>query len=125
MQEGGQNLPMARNAQTYIELVIADKNPVIQTGLRHIFESDERFRVVAVATDGERFMEAVEQLPFDVGIIGWEMPYLGGRGVLSKLREVSNPPRVIVYTGTNDPTVPRTVMALSPRFLIKRNVSND
>ena len=103
---------MARKSQTYIELVVADKNPVIQTGLRHIFEADERFRVVAVATDGERFMEAVQQFSFDIGIIGWEMPYLGGRGVLSKMRDLTDSPRVIVYTGTNDPSVPRTVMAL-------------
>jgi len=99
-------------SRSYVELVIADKNPVIQTGLRHIFEEDERFRVVAVATDGERFLEAVQQLSFQIGIIGWEMPYLGGRNVLARLRDMEGGPRIIVYTGSADPNVPNLVMAL-------------
>ena len=95
-----------------IEVVIAEKNPLLQSSLVKIFEGDERFALAAVTSDGERFVEAVERLPFDVGVIGWEMPYLDGRGVLQAMRGRSDAPRLIVYTGSPNPDVPRQAMTL-------------
>jgi two-component system, NarL family, nitrate/nitrite response regulator NarL len=95
-----------------IDVIVAEKNPLLQTSLTHIFEQDERFRLVAITADGERFLEAVERIPFDVGVIGWEMPYLDGRGVLQALRTHTDGPRIIVYTGNSNPDVPRQAMTL-------------
>ena len=95
-----------------IDIAIADKSPIVQSGLRAVFESDERFRVVAVAADGERFMEAVNRLSFDIGIIGWEMPYVSGSAVLRTLRGREDAPRVVVYTGSQELDIPRQAMAL-------------
>ncbi|MDH3231768.1 MAG: response regulator transcription factor [Alphaproteobacteria bacterium] len=95
-----------------IDIAIADKSPIVQSGLRALFEKDERFRVVAVAADGERFMAAVDRLSFDIGIIGWEMPYLSGSAVLRDLRGREDAPRVIVYTGSQELDIPRQAMAL-------------
>ena len=47
-----------------------------------------------------------------MGIIGWEMPYLDGRGVLQSLRSRVDAPRLIVYTGSPNPDVPRQAMTL-------------
>jgi len=98
--------------QQRIDIAIADKSPIVQSGLRTLFEGDRRFRVVAVAADGERLMEAVERLSFDVAVTGWEMPYLGGAGLLRALRGRSNAPRIVIYTGSQDLDVPRQAMAL-------------
>lgn len=95
-----------------IDIVIADKSPLVQAGLESLFAGDDRFTVVAVAADGERFMEAVDRLYFDVGIIGWNMPYLDGRGVLEALNSRPTRPRIVVYTGNTTPDVPRQVMQL-------------
>jgi len=95
-----------------IDIAIADKSPIVQSGLRSLFENDGRFRVVAVAADGERFMDAVDRLSFDIGIVGWEMPYLNGSALLRKLRGRDDAPRIIVYTGSQDMDVPRQAMAL-------------
>lgn len=95
-----------------IDIVIAEKNPLLQSSLVKIFAGDDRFCLVAVTADGERFMEAIERLPFDVGIVGWEMPYMDGRGVLQALRGRSDAPRIIVYTGSPNPDVPRQAMTL-------------
>jgi two-component system nitrate/nitrite response regulator NarL len=95
-----------------IQVVVVDKNPLLLSGLRQIFDADPRFSLVATASDGERFLEAVERLRFDVGVIGWEMPYLGGQAVLSALKTRRNAPRIVVYTGRIDAAVPRLVMAL-------------
>ena len=95
-----------------IDVVIADKSPLVQSGLEQLFSDDDRFTVVAVAADGERFMEAVNRLYFDVGIVGWNMPFLDGRGVLESLNNRPDSPRIVVYTGNATPDVPRQVMQL-------------
>jgi len=94
-----------------IELLIADKNPLVLNGLREFFERDERFHLVATAADGERFLEATNRLDFQVGIIGWEMPYMNGREVLEAVKKLENAPRIIVYTGSANPDIPRQIMA--------------
>ncbi len=103
--------------QRPVDVVIADKNPLVLTGLKQLFAEDKRFRVVATATDGERFLAAVERLPFDVGVIGWVMPYVDGAGILKTLRErpaggETPTPRIVVYTGAPDADIPRQAMAL-------------
>ncbi|UCH75188.1 MAG: response regulator transcription factor [Rhodospirillales bacterium] len=95
-----------------IDIAIADKSPIVQSGLRAMFEDDGRFRVVAVTADGERFLDAVGRLSFDVGVVGWEMPYLSGDALLRVLRGREDAPRVVVYTGSRDLDVPRQAMAL-------------
>jgi two-component system nitrate/nitrite response regulator NarP len=94
-----------------IDIVIAEKNPLLMSSLIKLFAGDERFTLVATTPDGERFLSAVDRLSFDVGIIGWEMPYMDGRGVLQALQG-SEGPRVIVYTGSASPEIPRVAMAL-------------
>jgi two-component system nitrate/nitrite response regulator NarP len=100
-----------RNSEV-IDIAIADKSPIVQSGLRAIFENDDRFHVVAVAADGERFMAAIERLSFDVAVIGWEMPYQSGSAVLRALRGREDAPRIVIYTGSQDLDVPRQAMAL-------------
>lgn len=97
-----------------IEIVITDKSPLVLSGLVQLFEQDERFHLVATAADGERFLEAVDRLSFDIGIIGWNMPYLSGQGVLQALQknkpDLEKSPRIIVFTGNGSPDIPRQVM---------------
>ena len=61
-----------------IKIVVSDKSPLIQVGLRTLFGCDKRFALVGTAEDGEQFMEEIGRINFDIGIIGWEMPYLNG-----------------------------------------------
>ncbi len=103
---------MGNQAPRPIDIVIAEKNPLLQSSLAKLFDGDDRFCLVAVTADGERFMDAVERLSFGVGIIGWEMPHLDGRGVLQGLKGRADAPRIIVYTGSPNPDVPRQAMTL-------------
>ncbi len=93
-----------------IDVGVADKNPLVLAGLKQLLAEDVRFNLVVTASDGERFLEAVARVPFEVGIIGWVMPFGGGRKVLDALRGRPDAPRIIVYTGAHDPEVPREVM---------------
>ncbi len=95
-----------------VDLVIADKSPLVQSAMASLFGGDQRFHLVAVCADGERFVEAVDRLSFSVGVIGWDMPYLSGRGVLEALRERAGNPRIVVYSGNAGRDVPLQVMQL-------------
>lgn len=116
-----------------VEIVLVDKSPLVLSGLSKIFEDDQRFSVIATAADGERFMEAVERLSFDVGVIGWEMPFMNGRDVLQALKGRPKGPRVVVYTGSTKPGIARQVLQLggagfcskqdSPQVLVDTVVS--
>ncbi len=96
-----------------IDIVVADKSPLIQSGIANLVDKDDRFTLLATAADGDRFLEAVRRMTFDIGIIGWNMPYLDGRGVLKTLAETrETTPKIIIYTGNSSPDVPRQVMQL-------------
>ncbi|MCK4939008.1 MAG: response regulator transcription factor, partial [Rhodospirillaceae bacterium] len=60
----------ANQQRATIDIVVADKSPLVLSGIVQLLEQDERFHLVATAADGERFLEAVERLSFDIGIIG-------------------------------------------------------
>lgn len=103
------------DGQKQIALALADKNPMVLEGLRSLFASDPRLRLAVSATDGERFLDAVERVPFDVGVIGWVMPYCDGACVLEALRGRASSPRIVVYTGSADSDLPRQALALGAR----------
>ena len=78
---------------------VAEKNPLVQAGLKQLLGEDERFNLIVVCADGERFLEAVRRFDLDVGIIGWIMPNGDGKYVLDHLVGDERAPRIIVYTG--------------------------
>ena len=104
-----------------IEVGLADKSPLVVAALKHLLAQGDRFSLAVTASDGERFLEAIRRFRFDVGIIGWVMPYQDGRGVLEALSHLPEGPRIVVYTGDPDPALPRRVMALgAAAFVSKR-----
>ena len=103
---------MAILNRTPISVVVADKSSLVRAGLQSLLDEDERFELVGIAENGEQFLTLVDQKPFQVGIVGWVMPGIGGRGLLDSLRDRPNAPRVVIYTGDPSTDVPRQVMRL-------------
>lgn len=95
-----------------VEVVIADKNPLVLNGLKRLIARDDRLVLSITATDGERFLETLDRMAFDVGVIGWDMPYASGFEVLEALRARPDAPRIVVYTGSAAPNLAREAMAL-------------
>ena len=93
-----------------IDIVIADKSPLVLAGLTELFKADDRFNLLATVADGEKFMEAVDSLAFDIGVIGWVMPFINGSDVLDALTARDDPPRIVIYTGDVAAAVPRRAL---------------
>jgi len=79
--------------------MIADKSPVVRSGLRDFISRDGRFEVLDTHASGSAFIASVEQHPTDIGIIGWSLPDMNGGEILSTLKRRHIPTRIIVYTG--------------------------
>jgi len=94
-----------------IRVGIADKNPLIQAGLRQLLGEDSRFEPVVTCADSESFLEAVETIAMDVAITGWVMPGGGGKYILDHLIGRDAAPRVVIYTGAEGEAVAAQVMA--------------
>jgi two-component system nitrate/nitrite response regulator NarP len=93
------HLSSARQGDARPRIMIADKSPVVRSGLRDFISRDGRFEVLEAHATGAAFVAAVEQFPTDIGIIGWSLPDMTGGEVLSALKRRHLPTRIVIYTG--------------------------
>ncbi len=106
--------PMSKrksSSKSIIRVGVADKSPLVQAALTHLFAEDQRFELVDVWADGESFLLSIDQRDLDVVITGWVISPGNGKYILDQLRAHSNAPRIIVFTGAEGESVPAQVMA--------------
>lgn len=102
-------------------VIVADPNTIMLQALSELFERDKRFTLVATSKTAEGFLESCLRVPVDIGIIDWTIPQLGAERLLSILRDRPDAPRVIVYSGSADPDVPRRAMAAGAAAFLSRD----
>lgn len=101
-------------------IAIADKNPVVRTGLVDIVARDGRFTVTAAVSTGSAFLQLVEAHPIEIAIIGWALPDMTGGDILAELKKRRSDVRTIVYTGEPGADVlRRTIKAGAWGFMSK------
>ncbi len=98
------------SSNSIIRVGVADKSPLVQAALTHLFAEDQRFELVDVWADGESFLQSIDQCDLDVVVTGWVISPGNGRYILDQLRAHSNAPRIIVFTGAEGESVPAQVM---------------
>ena len=92
-----------------INIMLADNNPLILSGMSDIFDRDPRFSLVATSATAEGFLGMVMRVPVEIGVIGWQLPVLGGAKLIEVLRDQENAPRLVIY-GDDTPELPRLAM---------------
>ena len=104
-----------------IDVAVCDKSPLILAGLEALINDDRRFRLVFKVMDGEEFLEAARHPRFSVAVIGWQLPTLHARDVLRALSRQATAPKIVIYSGTNDPAAPAETLQLGGAgFVSKR-----
>jgi two-component system nitrate/nitrite response regulator NarP len=104
-----------------IDVAVCDKSPLILAGLDKLLTDDRRFNLVLKVTDGEEFLEAARQPRFTLAVIGWQLPTMHAREVLRALSRQASAPKIVVYSGTNDPAAPAETLQLGGAgFVSKR-----
>ena len=92
-----------------INIMLADNNPLILSGMSDIFDRDPRFSLVATSATAEGFLGMVMRVPVEIGVIDWQLPVLGGAKLIEVLRDQENAPRLVIY-GDDTPDLPRLAM---------------
>lgn len=90
-----------------IEVMIADQNPVVRTGLEALIVRDGRFSVAGVHGSGTALLAALKQKPVEIAISGWTLPDMQGAEVLAAVKQNGWITRVVIYTGERRPDVLR------------------
>ena len=101
--------------------MIADKSPVVRSGLRDFISRDGRFEVLDAHASGSAFIAAVEEHPTDIGIIGWSLPDMNGGEILATLKRRHIPTRIVVYTGEPGKDVLRQAVRLGAWGFISKS----
>jgi CheY-like chemotaxis protein len=81
-------------------VMLVDDDPTLRTLLRLTLPSDD-FDVTEAA-DGTEALERLEQQPFDVVVLDWNMPRCSGGEVLVELKRRGADIPVVVLTGERD-----------------------
>lgn len=109
---------MSRNAP--LRLLIVDDHPIVRSGLRHLFETEPGFDVVAEAADGAAAVEAVIRERPDLVLMDLQMPSMGGVEAIRRIRALPEPPRVLVLTTyDSDAQILAAIEAGAAGYLLK------
>ena len=76
-----------RTAGQKPRILVADKNPVVRTGLAELIARDGRFDIVTTVASGGAFIAACTESPVDIGLIGWSLPDMTGGDVPRDARQ--------------------------------------
>lgn len=90
---------MARKKR--IRVLIADDHSLFAAALQAILGTDDRFEVVALATDGRQAVDLAETLKPDVVLMDISMPVLDGFQATQELRKRFPDTCVLMLTGSN------------------------
>jgi DNA-binding NarL/FixJ family response regulator len=103
-----------------IRALVIDDEALVRAGLRMILESADDITVVGEAEDGADAVEAVRRCRPDVVLMDIRMPRLDGLAATVALREVPEPPRIVILTTFDvDDHVFRALQAGADGFLLK------
>lgn len=81
-----------------IKVLLVDDHQVVRRGLRTFLEIQDDIEVVGEASDGAEGVARAEELKPDVVLMDVRMPGMDGIDALRKLRELTNPARVLIVT---------------------------
>lgn len=105
---------------TAIRVLLVDDDPLVRMGLRLMLESFEDVDVVGEVGDGCHVLDAVHENRPDVILMDLLMPQQDGIITTRAVRELPDPPQVIVLTTWEvDDAVVRSVEAGATGFLLK------
>jgi DNA-binding NarL/FixJ family response regulator len=112
--------------KTAIRVLLIDDDPLVRAGLRMILSSAEDLTVVGEVGDGSQAVQAVREHRPDVVLMDIRMPELDGISATKQLRELPQPPQVIVLTTFHlDDYVIRALRVGASGFLLKDTPPTD
>lgn len=102
------------------KILLADDNQKFAGILENFLDEKEDIEVVGTAADGWECLEKIEALAPDVVLLDMIMPRLDGIGVLDRIQNMQNRPKVIMLTAfANENMIQRAMMKGAMDYLVK------
>lgn len=102
------------------KILLADDNQQFLNIVKDFFEKKDDIEVVGVAGDGWDCLEKIEALKPDVLLLDMIMPRLDGVGVLDRIKEKPDRPKVIMLTAfASESMIQRAMLKGASDYLIK------
>jgi NarL family two-component system response regulator LiaR len=81
-----------------IRILVADDHPVVRDGLTAMLSTQQDFKVVGEATNGNQVVQLADRLEVDIVLLDLEMPGMDGVEALQMLQSQHPEIRAIVFT---------------------------
>jgi two-component system response regulator NreC len=108
-----------------IRVVLADDHLIVRQGLRLLLEK-EQIEVIGEASNGLEAIELIRQSRPDIAVLDYEMPKLGGLGVLTELPRISPKTGSIILTRhMEEPYAIEALRAGARGYVLKTQAGND
>lgn len=87
-----------------LNVLIAERNPLVIAAVRDMISRDERFNLAGTVQRGDAFLEFAQRQPpeFDVAIVGWRLFDMTAAAVLADLQRRQLPTRVVIFSNDHD-----------------------
>lgn len=83
-----------------IRLVLADRQPLYLKGLRHLFQEEPGFEILAECSKWQEIIPAVTKHRPDILLIDIRIDDHDGFAVIRALNDLNSPPAVVILTGS-------------------------
>jgi two-component system response regulator NreC len=108
-----------------IRVVLADDHLIVRQGLRLLLEK-EHIEVIGEASNGLEAIELIRQSLPDIAVLDYEMPQLGGLGVLTEMPRISPKTGSIILTRhMEEPYAIEALRAGARGYVLKTQAGND
>lgn len=109
-----------------LNVIIADDHPIFRGGLRQVIESEQKFQVVAEASDGETALNLIEEQNPDIVIFDVNMPKMTGFVAAKELRRKKHDCEIIFLTMHGEEAMFNKAMDLGAKgYVLKDSASVD
>lgn len=108
-----------------IRLLVVDDHPVVTAGLSKFAAEASDIEIVGSATDGEEAIRKIAALEPDVVLLDVRMPGTDGLGCLGKLQGHAVKPKVLMFSGYDNPTYVARAVALGAVGYLEKSAPVD
>lgn len=111
--------------QRPIRVLLADDNREFVEIIKEFIERQEDMSLVGVAYHGNEALELIYREEPDVVILDIIMPHLDGLGVLEKLQNVAQRPRIIIFTAFGQESMTQRAVNLGADYYLLKPFDLD
>lgn len=108
-----------------IRVLLVDDSPLFLTTTARILAAEERVRIVGQVTSGLAALEEVERVGCDLVLVDVSMPQMNGLEVAQRLREMAEPPRIVMLSLSDGEAYRIAAATVSDAFVDKSQAATE